>query len=202
MERAGVLFAAACLSACAATGEVAYRSPDLLEALPQRVAVLPFDNESLSFDAPDVLRRMVSERLGGAGPGVLSISEVDERLHEMGVTDGGQLGAFSPSEIGKALGVDGLLYGSVEEFVYQNVGFFRKREVRLRLRLVAAADGVRLWQDIGEDANIHITLSKKDAGRSFLEGVIEQAAEKLLKIPLQKEAERAVEDVLSKYPRR
>lgn len=201
VSRGGYAFVLFLFCGCAAN-VVRYRAPDFPGGVPGTIAVLPFDNETMSFAAPSILRAMVAERLGGFGYRIVPEEDVDQKLHAMGVTDGGQLGAFSPGEIGEKVGAPGLMYGSVEEFVYQNVGFFRKREVRLRLKFVHAERGERLWEDVGAEARIHVALNKKEAGRSFLEGVIEQAAEKLLNIPLEQESRLAVEQVLSKYPRR
>lgn len=179
-----------------------YRAPDLATSVPDSVAVLPFDNESLSFAAPEILRGLVSAKLSSYGYAVMDNAEVDERLHALGVTDGGQLGAYTPQTLKESLGTDGLMYGNVEEFVYQNIGFFKKRKVRLRLKLVHGTRAMLLWEDVGEETWIEIALSKKAAGRSFIEGVLEQAAENLFKVPLRQESEQAVNQVLSKYPRR
>lgn len=198
---AAVLWAAAAWG-CASARPAAYLAPDFASAAPRAVAVLPFDNESMSFEAPETLRRLVAERLLFTGAKVLYGEEVDERLKSLGVTDGGQLGAYAPADIGAALGADGLLYGRVEEFVYQNVGFVRKREVRLRLKLVSAPEGKRLWEDAGSGTSVRLAFKKSEAGRAFIEGVLEQTAERLFKAPLEAEAESAVDDVLSRYPRR
>ncbi|MFH2203775.1 MAG: GNA1162 family protein [Elusimicrobiota bacterium] len=199
------IFAAAVLAllsaGCAGSPE-RYSAPDFPAAVPGTVAVLPFDNESMSFQAQHVLRALVSERLGALGYGVLPGAEVDEKLHALGLTDGGQLGAYAPEKLGAALETDGLMYGIVEEFTYQNVGFFRKREVRLRLKLVHASRGARLWENVESESRVKVALSKERAGRSFIEGIVEQAAEGMLHTALQDEADRAVRRVLRNYPRR
>lgn len=193
--------AAAALAGCAG-GRVRYEAPDLSARLPSSVAVLPFDNEAVSLRAPILARQLVLEALGARGWRTADRAEVDAALAQLGVTDGGQLRAFKPRRVGEALGVPGLLYGTVEEFTYQNVGFVRRRAVRLSLRLVEAATGDLLWEASGEEVNSQFALRKGRAGRSFLEGVLEQAAETALGVPLMLESRAAVDEALSHLMRR
>ncbi|MEE8425194.1 MAG: GNA1162 family protein [Elusimicrobiota bacterium] len=199
-ETVGALAAAGALLLCSCAKK-AYRSPNLEAKNPRSVVVLPFDNETTSLDAPERLRKMVAERLGHLSPG-LSIENVDERLRGVGVTDGGQLRSVASKKLGEALGTDGLLYGTVEEFKYQNLGFVSNRVVKLRLKLVHAASGERLWEAVGRHAKGNVTLDKKKAGKAFVRGIVRQAAETALRVPLMRESRRAVEKALRNYPRR
>ncbi|MFH1725505.1 MAG: GNA1162 family protein [Elusimicrobiota bacterium] len=181
---------------------VRYEAPDLPARLPAGVAVLPFGNETVSMRGPELLRKMVSERVSAFGYRSPGLEEVDRLLREIGITDGGQLGAVAPDKVGRTLGVDGLLYGNVEDFVYQNVGFFRRQLVRLRLKLVDAASGERLWEGVGAGEDGQLVVNSKDAGRSFIEGMVEQAAEKAAGTPLRRESQGAVDELFKKFPRR
>ncbi|MBI5245135.1 MAG: DUF799 family lipoprotein [Elusimicrobia bacterium] len=176
-------------------------TPDLAARAPVEVAVLPFGNEAVNLLGPQMLRKMVAERLEGLGYRPRPLDEVDEKLKGIGVSDGGQLPAYKPVEVGKALGVDGLFYGTVERFSNQNVGFYRQRVVVLKLRLVHAPSGERLWEAEGEGRTRRVA-GTDEAVRAFLEGVIEQAAETAQGHPLRPEAEKAVASLLTSLPGR
>lgn len=193
--------AAAALAGCAGA-RVRYEAPDLASRLPASVAVLPFDNEAVSLRAPGLLRSLVTEALGFRGWRTFERSVVDDALQALGVSDGGQLRALDPKKIGAALGAPGLLYGTVEEFTYQNVGFVRRRVVRVSLKLVDSASGERLWEAQGMEETGVLALRKGAAGKSFLDGVLEQASESALGAPLLFESRAAVDDALSHLMRR
>jgi hypothetical protein len=200
--RAAGFFLLAGLTGCATTREAFYQAPDFAAKAPDRVAVLPFDNETTSLQAAGILRRLVAERLPTQGYSCVPLEAADETLQGMGVTDGGQLGAYAPKSLGEALQAKGLLYGSVEEFAYQNVGFIQRRIVRLRLRLLDAETGERLWEDVGEEEEGQIVLDRKDAARAFVRGVLDQAVGTALRSPLMRESQAAVEKVFQRLPRR
>lgn len=193
--------AAAALAGCAGA-RVRYAADGLATRLPSSVAVLPFDNEALSLRAPILLRRLATAALAERGWPTADGEAVDAALAGLGVSDGGQLRAVDPRRVGEAVGAPGLLYGTVEEFTYQNVGFLRRRAVRLSLRLVEAATGELLWEASGEEVNSRLALRRREAGRSFVEGVVEQAAETALGVPLGREARAAVDEALSHLTRR
>lgn len=84
----------------------------------------------------------------------------------------------------------------------QNVGFVVRRAVRLSLRLVLAPAGERLWEDTGEGMTGKVTLDKKEAQRTFIEGVLTRGLENLFHTPLMPESKAAVRDLFSRLPRR
>jgi hypothetical protein len=188
------------LSACAP--KAAYRAPSLKSGAPSAIVVLPFDNETTSFEADESLRSMVIRELEQRGYSLLPETEVDARLQGMGITDGGQLRSVAPEKLGEAFAAQGLVFGSVEAYDYQNLGFVRRKIVRVRLRLVDAATGDRLWEAVGTGQKSDVAFEKKKAGRRFIEGVVEQMTAKLFKVELRQQSERAVRRVLRSYPRR
>lgn len=193
------LLAGACAHAPARTRYVA---PDYGLKAPPRIAVLPFDNEAVDLNGPEILRALVHNRLSEHGYQALSVDGVDESLKELGVSEGGQLRNLEPAAVAKAVGAEGLLYGTVEEFTMQNVGFVARRVVRLRLVLVRGQGGERLWEDTGEGMTGSITFDKKQAQRVFLEGLLERGLENLVRTPLMPESKLAVQDLFSRLPRR
>lgn len=192
----GSLFLAAALTGCASPG-LRYAAPDLASRMTRTAALLPFDNESVNLRGPDILRELVEAGLRSRGWTLADRDAVDETLRRLGVSEGGQLGALDPKRLGAELGVPALIFGTVEEFTYQNLGYVRRRAVRLSLKLVDAGTGERLWEAEGEETSGKVAVKKGAAGRSFIEGLAEQAAETALGVPLAEESRAAVEKVLS-----
>ena len=133
---------------------------------------------------------------------MLPLEEVDLRLRKIGITDGGQLAAVTPHRLGEALGVDRLIFGRVEEFTYQNVGFAGRRSVRLGLTLVSASSGERLWEEAGAWQTGQISTGTDEAATSFLAGLAQQALETAFGVPLQHESRHAVRIAFRGFPRR
>ena len=137
------------LSGCA--GPEAYLVSPALQAVPDgRIALLPFENYSNDVSAPGLLREEVAKRFALRGYAPLGTAETDGKLWTMGITDGGQLPALKPADIGKALGVDLLCYGSLEDFTFQNLGFVIRKSVRIRLKIVSAGTGETLFEAAGK----------------------------------------------------
>jgi len=170
--------------------------------MPESVAVLPFDNQTPDLQGPGLVRKMVFERVPACGYRSLGLEEIDSRLHGIGITDGGQLGAVETAKLGELLGGEGLLYGTLEEFAFQNVGVVRRRLVRLRLKLIEASSGEKLWEGVGVGQQVDAAVKKKDITRSFIEGLVERVAEKALGVALQPESRKAVEQLFREFPKR
>lgn len=201
-RRAGFGLLAALAWGCAPHHAVRYVAPDYAAKAPPRVAVLPFDNRSVDLLGPEILRKLVHAGLAERGYEAVPLDAVDAGLDGLGVHDGGQLTGVAPARLSEALGTDGLLYGTVEEFTMQNVGFAVRRAVRLSLRFVLAPAGERLWEDTGQSMTGKLTLDKKEAQRTFIEGVITRGLENLFHTPLMPESKAAVRDLFSRLPRR
>ncbi|HBL16958.1 MAG: hypothetical protein A2X36_08500 [Elusimicrobia bacterium GWA2_69_24] len=197
-----LILAAALAAGCAGGQVVLYEASDLGPRLPRKVAVLPFGNHTVSLKGPERLRPLVIRGVRDAGFEVPEAEGVDQALRGIGITDGGQLGAVKPDELGRTLGVDGLLYGVLEDFVNQNLGAVRRRVVRLNLRLVAAESGEKLWEGVGTGQSTDVALDQKAIERAFIEGMAVQALETALGTPLQREAEAAVRELFGRFPRR
>ena len=117
------------------------------------VAVLPMVNESNDLDGPPFLRRLLQDGLASGGFRVLPLEAIDASLKTQGFTDGGQLHAATPQKIGEWTGADTLLYSTIEDFDYINVGFYAQRRVKIAARLVNAKTGECLWETEREDIN-------------------------------------------------
>ena len=167
-----------------------------------RVAVLPFDNHSTDISAPELLRKEVHKRLGRHGYALLDLSGTDDKLRELGITDGGQLPSMKPGDLGAALGAELLCYGSLEDFTFQNLGFVIRKSVRLRIKIVSAATGEPLFEAAGSGRDVKVFLNKDEAAGAFLLYTAQKLAENLMHHPLRAESEKAVGRVFERLPRR
>jgi len=190
-------------AACACSGKTAYLvSPALRTAADTRVAVLPFDNQSTDIGAPDVMRKLAEDGLGKRGYAPLPAKEVDARLSSLGVSEGGQLPGVKPGALGGALGVDLLVYGDVEDFTFQNLGFLIRKSVALRVKIVSASTGETLYEGSGSGRDVKVFFDKDQAKAAFVEQMAVKLVQNILKTPLKKEAETAARKALDSLPRR
>lgn len=185
---------------CAARRPVDFVSPNFFGKAPAKVAVLPFDNESLELRAPGQLQLMVAAGIRRRGYLPLPPEFVAQKLKEMGLTDGGQLPAVDPQTLGKALGVDGLVYGTIEQFLFQDIGFLLRRIVKLDVRFVYAPTGERLWEGLGDGSTVLAAANPEDVKKLLAVGVAQKTAENIANKPLWNESQRAVEHALRNLP--
>jgi len=177
-------------------------SPALREFADPRVAVLPFDNQSTDLGAADVLRKLAAEGFQKRGYLPLPLEVVDAALAGLGVSEGGQLPAVKPEDIGKALGTDLLCYGDVRDFTFQNLGFIVRKNVALDVKVLSAASGETLYEASGTGRDLKIYTDKDEAKAAFVGQLALKLAQNLLKTPLKKEAEAAAWNALDGLPRR
>lgn len=189
------------LSSCA--GPESYLvSPALQAEAGGRIALLPFDNYSNDVSAPGLLREAIFKRFTKRGYSPMDTDETDEKLRNMGVTDGGQLAAVKPADIGAALGVDMLCYGTLEEFTFQNLGFVMRKLVRLRLRIVSAATGEALFEAAGKGRDTKVFLDKEEAKAAFIMYSAQKLLDNMLKHPLRAESDKALDQLFNRLPQR
>ncbi len=195
---------AACLAAaCACAGRPVYTvSPNLRGLAEARVAVLPFDNQSTDISASDIMRKLAAENLSRRGYLPLQAEEVDGKLSALGVSEGGQLPGVKPEEIAKAAGTDLLLYGDVEDFTFQNLGFVIRKSVGLKVRLVSASTGETLYEGTGSGKDVKVFMNGDEAKAAFVEQMAVKLVQNILKSPLKKEAEAAAWKAIDGLPRR
>jgi len=90
-------------------------------------------------------------------------SEVDQILKDqMGITLGSQLDLTTAQKLGQALGVDGVFYGSLDEFSEKITGVYNVKRVRLRSKLVNCKTGETVWKN-----GIGIKQGTQATGGSF-----------------------------------
>lgn len=159
---------------------------------PAGFALLPLSSEALDLRAPELLRSLFDTYFSAANFNLADIQETDEKLKTLGVSEGGQLNAYTPKKLAQVLGADALLYGDIEEFNNANIGVYAKRIVKVRLWLVDGKTGETIWESERSNGNAQLGLSKAAAKDILISGYAEKAAENIMNNPLRPEAEEVV----------
>lgn len=110
------------------------------------IAVLPFDNESVDFDATPIFRHAIQNYLKSDQYTMLPLEHVDKVLAEHGVGQGGEVRMFTPQELGAFLGANYLLYGTVTEFNTKYIVVYSSINVEGRFELYDTQDGEKVWE--------------------------------------------------------
>jgi hypothetical protein len=112
----------------------------------KHVAVLPMKNDTNDVDGPNVMRQKMVEALENRSYVVKDTKETDQILRDqMGITLGGQLDLTTAQKLGEALGVQGVLYGTLMDFEETTTGVINVKKVRGKFRLVNTATGEDMW---------------------------------------------------------
>ncbi len=113
----------------------------------KRVAVLPMKNDTTDVGGPDMMRSKMVEALTNKSYVVKDVKETDQILRDqMGITLGGQLSLTTAQKLGEALGVEGVLYGTLMDFDETTLGAINVKKVRGKFKLVNAMTGQTAWQ--------------------------------------------------------
>lgn len=155
---------------------------------PETIAVLPMNNHTTDLDGPAIVRYWFDQRITEKkGYRTLPFEEVDSKLKKLGITDGGQLGAVTPGQLGEKLGVSAVVYGDLLNFDYKTTGFLNVRKVKARFKMMDCKTGEMLWEGEGLGANSSGALSSSEAIKAGLKQLSAQLAEKALRSPLKNE---------------
>jgi hypothetical protein len=145
----GAALVLALLPACSPLHDPMYRriAPDMANPI-KTVAVLPLINNTNDVEAPGYVREELVLRLQAMQYAVKPTVQTDQVLRDqMGITLGRQLDMTTAQEIGKALGVDGLMFGVLDDFSTTIAGVLTEKKVRARFALVRMPDGVPFWSN-------------------------------------------------------
>jgi hypothetical protein len=170
-------------------------SPVVLPTGP-RVAVAPMENRSNDLSASDILRDAFAEGVARKGFAVVPVDESDRILREtLGISYGGQLPTTSPEEVCKALGVEAVFYGDVQEFSKTTTGFFNSSTVAAAFRMYRN-DGSLLWE--GSDRQVRQDVAR--GGQNLGAEVLAGALGNLLLNPMTPQGRRVGENIARKLP--
>jgi hypothetical protein len=110
------------------------------------VAVLPFYNATNDVGGAMALREDFQKRLHNRHYKLMPLKEVDDiLLNRMGITLGDQLELTDAIELGKTLGVDGIVYGYVLDYDHVTTGVYNVKKVRAGFKLVDTKTGQTFW---------------------------------------------------------
>ncbi|MBI4402246.1 MAG: DUF799 family lipoprotein [Nitrospirae bacterium] len=137
----------AVLAACAPHRALRYPTvpPDPSNPI-KTVAVLPIINNTNDVDAPGYIREELVARMQALQYAVKPTAHTDQLLRDrMGITLGAQLDMTTPQQVGRVLGVDGVVYGVLDDFSTTLTGVLTEKKVRARFALVKTTDGAQFW---------------------------------------------------------
>jgi TolB-like protein len=108
------------------------------------IAILPFENLTRVPVAPTIVMDYVKKELKGKGWVLITRDEIVEKfLAKRRIRYTGAITRLTVREMGKVLGVDAVMVGSVNQ--YSSVG--KKIVVGMSCRLVSTIDGSLIWAD-------------------------------------------------------
>jgi hypothetical protein len=112
------------------------------------IAVLPFDNESVDFDATPIFRHAIYNYLSSRGFDMIPLDRVDKILAEQGVRQGGEVWGFTQAELGELLCADYILYGTVTEFNTKYILVYSSINVEGRFELYDTSSEEKVWESL------------------------------------------------------
>lgn len=114
----------------------------------RQVAVLPLVNNTNDVEGPGFVRTRIADEVARHAYVVKPVTEIDQMLKDqMGITLGSQLDMTTAQKLGEVLGVDGVIYGSLEDFSHNVSGVSNVKRVRIRTKLVNCKTGEAVWSD-------------------------------------------------------
>jgi hypothetical protein len=140
-----VLLLSAIVSACVHLPPVTPNPGSPVKSL----AILPVVNNSVDVEAPAAVQEaLYQEALHYHFPVVKPNAETNQILKDqMSLTLGSQLDMATPQKLGAALGVDAVMYASLEDFSQKITGIYNVKRVRIRAKLVDCKTGEVLWKN-------------------------------------------------------
>ena len=94
-----------------------------------------------------MLRKKLAQALENRSYVVKDLKETDKILRDrMGITLGGQLSLTTAQELGRELGVEGVLYGTLMDFDESTLGAINVKKVRGKFKIVNATTGQTVWE--------------------------------------------------------
>jgi TolB-like protein len=111
----------------------------------KKVAVLPFENFTSDNYAGEKIRRIVITELLSRDIDVIEPGEVTRLLKELKIRSLGSINVSEIQEIGKTLGVEAVMMGSVEAFGISRGISVTYPEVTINLTLIETSSGNIIW---------------------------------------------------------
>jgi hypothetical protein len=119
--------------------------PYMQDHIPKSVAVLPFVNLSEKKEAVDVMRRGFYNHFSSLPFQDMELYKIDDLLAKAGLTDPEAVSKTSPQELGKILGVDAVVYGSISNFDKFFAVLYSQVSVGAEVKMFETKTGHFLW---------------------------------------------------------
>jgi TolB-like protein len=131
---------------CRGTAPTYHISEDMDFSFIKRVAVLPLDNLTKDRFAADIVRQvLISELLASGFVDVAIPGEVITAVKQQGIRNVSSLNAEQMKAMGDALGVQAVVFGSVERFGEVRSGNVSAPEVAVTLMMADTSSGEVIW---------------------------------------------------------
>jgi hypothetical protein len=119
--------------------------PYLEKHTPLSVAVLPFHNEAASKEGSEEVRRSFYNHFSFLPFRDLEIHRVDDLLQKANLTDPAVINKTSPQELGKILGVDAVIFGTISNFDKLFAVIYSHVSVGAKISMYDTKTGNFLW---------------------------------------------------------
>jgi len=127
---------------------------------PRLIAVMPVDNSSDDELAPAILRNELLQQVYFKGYPVIPLSFIDEKIAAMTESGKPEDGlALSPRTLGKALGVDALLYPVITTWDTSQTLLVASTDLALSFILVDAETGETIWLEQKREKERHFGIT-------------------------------------------
>jgi hypothetical protein len=173
------------------------------EWAPEKVAILPFMNETADVTIPLFARAYLFERLQLRKKyEMIPIADVDAVLNEMGITDGGQLSSTTVTELSQKLDADGIVYGDVLQAKRVKLALYFENTFECHYMMYRGSDESVQWDETRRSSERKLVISSlADIGAEMLKSVAEDAIMKAFNNhPLKKHIEKVTKVSLYTFP--
>lgn len=134
-------------SGCRSGGAPTYHmSEDIDFSYYKRIAVMPLENLTGDKYAGEIVKQVViSEMLASGLLDVVVPGEVMNAVKDLGIKSISSLSASQIKSLGKALGVEAIIMGAVEEYGSVKMGSVSAPQVTITLMMADANTGIIVW---------------------------------------------------------
>jgi hypothetical protein len=189
----GISFLASCATNMNNRG---YLAPEF--TTPLRVAVLPLENQTSDLKANELYRLMFKNSLQDLGFTVAKNGDVDYILNQKGYTDGGQLRNTPKDDICEWLGVDVVVFGSIEKASQLTTGVYNKKEVKTSMQMYK--QNRLIWADTASASSSEVGLSVDAMANAVVKRIGDKAFAKFNGHPLIVLTESQIVDIQRRLP--
>ena len=135
-----------------------------LENAPVRVAVLPFDLDTLNDEDQEIaaiFRRIFYGHFSYLGYIDIDIDNIDQTLADNMLTSTEDIYLHSYDYLGELLGADALIYCTIRKVSNVTTGIYAETSIEAELKMLDANTGSFIWEADSKEININGILAPK-----------------------------------------